>query len=111
MLSLLLLSHNGQAVRSLSDKSGQKVHLTLSLAVMPTASLYTQAVGQVDEDGSRWLLGDHTGTLSLLVLSHDGQAVRGLSLERLGTISAPSTLTYLDNGVIHVGSCSGACLQ
>ena len=38
---------------------------------------------------------------------HDGRAVVGLKLENLGRTSAPSTLTYLDNGVVFVGSCSG----
>ena len=61
----------------------------------------------MDADGSRWLLGDAQGKLSLLVLSHDGPRVLSLALEPLGTISAPETLTYLDSGVIHVGSCSG----
>lgn len=96
------LSRIGQAVQGLSCSAWPALaprHLKPPLAL--------QAVGQVDDDGSRWLVGDHTGQLSLLVLSHDGQAVRGLSLERLGLVSPPSTLTYLDNGVIHVGSCSG----
>ena len=68
-----------------------------------------QAVGRVDADGSRWLLADHLGSLSLLVLSHDGPRVLSLALEPLGTVSAPVTLTYLDSGVIYVGSCSGTC--
>ena len=38
---------------------------------------------------------------------HDGRAVVGLKLENLGRTSAPSTLTYLDNGVVFVGSRSG----
>ena len=62
----------------------------------------------MDADGSRWLLADHLGSLSLLVLSHDGPRVLSLALEPLGTVSAPVTLTYLDSGVIYVGSCSGA---
>ncbi len=41
------------------------------------------------------------------VLMHDGTGVVGLKLEALGRTSAPSTLTYLDNGVVFVGSCSG----
>ena len=68
---------------------------------------HVQAVGRVDTDGSRWLLGDHLGNLSLLVLNHDGPRVLSLALEPLGTVSAAVTLTYLDSGVIYVGSCSG----
>lgn len=72
-----------------------------------TRKLHLQAVGRVDTDGSRWLLGDHLGNLSLLVLNHDGPRVLSLALEPLGTVSAAVTLTYLDSGVIYVGSCSG----
>jgi len=54
----------------------------------------------VDEDGSRWLLGDHVGRLWLLVLGAAGGRVNALRLEALGTTSPPSTLSYLDNGVV-----------
>lgn len=66
-----------------------------------------QAHGKVDEDGSRYLLGDHLGNLLLLVLQHDGAAVLGLKTEPLGAISAPSTISYLDNGVVYIGSSFG----
>ena len=64
-----------------------------------------QAVGRVDPDGSRYLLGDSLGNLHMLVLSHDSQRVVGLKLEALGRISAPSTLSYLDSGVVFVVRC------
>ncbi len=38
----------------------------------------------------------------MLVLSHDSQRVVGLKLEALGRISAPSTISYLDSGVVFV---------
>ena len=38
---------------------------------------------------------------------HDGERVAGLKTEMLGRVSAPSTLTYLDNGVVYVGSSFG----
>ena len=63
-----------------------------------------QAVGRVDPDGSRYLLGDTLGNLHMLVLSNDGQRVVGLKLEALGRISTPSTLSYLDSGVVFVVS-------
>lgn len=66
-----------------------------------------QAYGKVDEDGSRYLLGDHLGNLLLLVLQHDGSHVVGLKTEPLGCISAPSTISYLDNGVVYIGSSFG----
>ena len=66
-----------------------------------------QAFGKVDEDGSRYLLGDHLGNLLLLVLQHDGSHVVALKTEPLGCISAPSTISYLDNGVVYIGSSFG----
>lgn len=77
------------------------------LSVHPLILLAVQAYGKVDEDGSRYLLGDHVGNLYLLVLQHDGEHVAGLKVEPLGRTSAPSTLTYLDNGVVYVGSSFG----
>lgn len=41
--------------------------------------LVIQAYGQVDEDGSRLLLGDYAGGLHLLVLTHDSDRC-GLAL-------------------------------
>lgn len=64
--------------------------------------MVVQAVGRVDPDGSRYLLGDTLGNLHMLVLSHDSQRVVGLKLEALGRISSPSSLSYLDSGVVFV---------
>jgi len=66
-----------------------------------------KAVGQIDANGSRWLLGDHQGLLYALVLSSAGGDVTGLALEKLGRTSQASTLSYLDNGVVFVGSSFG----
>ena len=63
--------------------------------------------GAIDPDGSRYLLGDHDGTLYLLVILHDGKKVKELKIERLGETSIPSTLSYLDNGVVFVGRAYG----
>ena len=63
--------------------------------------------GAIDPDGSRYLLGDADGTLYLLVILHDGKRVRELKIERLGDTSIASTLSYLDNGVVFVGSTYG----
>jgi len=58
----------------------------------------------VDSDGSRWLLGDYLGRLFLLVLQKADDRVSHLHLEPLGTTSISSTLSYLDNGVVFIGS-------
>ena len=61
----------------------------------------------MDEDGSRYLLGDIVGHLYLLVLNHDRKRVLGLKLQSLGRTSAPSSISYLDNAVVFVGSSGG----
>lgn len=66
-----------------------------------------RAYGRVDADGSRYLLGDITGTLWLLALLCEGSSVQGLKLEPLGQTSSPSALAYLDSGVLYVGSSTG----
>ena len=81
----------------------------------PIHSTIIQAAGRVDDDGSRYLLSDHLGNLLLLVLSPPsapGSSGGGTGsfmprLERLGTTSAAVTLSYLDNGVVFVGSSHG----
>ena len=71
-----------------------------SAILMRTVLRRPQAYGKVDEDGSRWLLGDHVGRMWLLVLSVSSGRVGGLRLEALGSTSPASTLSYLDNGVV-----------
>jgi DNA damage-binding protein 1 len=63
--------------------------------------------GAVDKDGSRVLLSDALGTLHLLVVVHDGARAHALKLEPLGETSVASTLSYLDDGVVYVGSAYG----
>lgn len=70
-----------------------------------------QAYGQVDEDGSRFLLSDFLGNLHLLLLLREGASststVSALKLEPLGRTPAASTISYLDSGVVFVGSSFG----
>ncbi|XP_073392348.1 DNA damage-binding protein 1 isoform X2 [Physcomitrium patens] len=74
---------------------------------IPIRPSITKAYGRVDSDGSRYLLSDHNGMLYLLVISHDKERVSALNVEPLGETSAASTLSYLDNGVVFVGSSYG----
>uniref|UniRef100_A0A7N0V777 DNA damage-binding protein 1 n=1 Tax=Kalanchoe fedtschenkoi TaxID=63787 RepID=A0A7N0V777_KALFE len=74
---------------------------------IPIRPSITKAYGRVDTDGSRYLLGDHNGLLHLLVVTHDKDKVTGLKLELLGETSIPSTISYLDNGYVYVGSSYG----
>ena len=61
----------------------------------------------VDPDGRRILLGDQAGQLYMLVLQLSADTVEGLSWEPLGQGSIPSSLAYLDSGVVYVGSAQG----
>jgi DNA damage-binding protein 1 len=66
------------------------------------------AAARVDADGSRWLLGDESGRLWLLAATGAASgAVTRLAREELGTPVAASALSYLDNGVVFVGSALG----
>mmetsp|Transcript_12957 Transcript_12957/g.36428 ORF Transcript_12957/g.36428 Transcript_12957/m.36428 type:complete len:1117 (+) Transcript_12957:258-3608(+) len=70
----------------------------------PMRRISVQAWGRIDDNGQRYLLSDHTGMLHLLLLRHDDDRVLGLTLEPLGRASPASALSYLDNGVVFVGS-------
>lgn len=65
--------------------------------------------GKVDANGARYLLGDMAGRLFMLLLEREDKmdgttAVKDLKLEFLGEITIAECITYLDNGVVYVGS-------
>eukprot|EP00743_Colponemidia_sp_Colp-15_P005247 GILK01005646.1.p1 GENE.GILK01005646.1~~GILK01005646.1.p1 ORF type:complete len:1143 (+),score=205.41 GILK01005646.1:93-3431(+) len=72
---------------------------------MKTTNIKT--FGFVDPNGSRILLGDIFGALYVLVLQHDESKVLGLTLELLGETCLASTISYLDNGYVYIGSTFG----
>ncbi|GMJ12602.1 damaged DNA binding protein 1A [Hibiscus trionum] len=74
---------------------------------IPIRPSITKAYGRVDADGSRYLLGDHAGLLHLLVITHEKEKVTGLKMELLGETSIASTISYLDNAVVFIGSSYG----
>ncbi|DAZ92907.1 TPA: LOW QUALITY PROTEIN: hypothetical protein N0F65_013069, partial [Lagenidium giganteum] len=74
---------------------------------IPMQSTVIQVYGAVDKDGSRFLLADQYGTLSVVALQHNDREVVGAHLEVLGETSIASCLSYLDNGVVFVGSTFG----
>ncbi|XP_053613345.1 DNA damage-binding protein 1 [Plodia interpunctella] len=64
---------------------------------------------RVDTRGLRYLLGDAAGRLFMLLLElqqkMDGtHAIKDLFVELLGDIPIPECMTYLDNGVVFIGS-------
>ena len=60
--------------------------------------------GDNNEDTLRYLLGDETGRIHLLVVGRKGGLVTNLHFETLGTASVSSALVYLGNGLVFVGS-------
>ncbi|KAF8391008.1 hypothetical protein HHK36_023308 [Tetracentron sinense] len=74
---------------------------------IPMRPSITRAYGRVDADGSRYLLSDHAGLLHLLVITHERERVTGLKIELLGETSIASTISYLDNAFVYVGSSYG----
>ncbi|PFX32002.1 DNA damage-binding protein 1 [Stylophora pistillata] len=68
--------------------------------------------GKIDANGSRYLMGDMNGRLFMLLLERqelmDGNIeVKDLKLELLGETTIALCLTYLDNGVVFIGSALG----
>ncbi|MBN3315373.1 DDB1 protein, partial [Atractosteus spatula] len=81
------------------------------LAIAPPTIKQSTIVchNRVDPNGSRYLLGDMEGRLFMLLLEReelmDGTvALKDLRVELLGETSIAECLTYLDNGVVFVGS-------
>ncbi|KAL6546328.1 DNA damage-binding protein 1a [Orobanche minor] len=81
--------------------------IMLNLFCVLSIKSITRAYGRVDADGSRYLLGDHNGILHLLVITHEREKVTGLKIELLGETSVASSISYLDNAVVFVGSSYG----
>ncbi|MCL7034899.1 hypothetical protein MKW94_022080 [Papaver nudicaule] len=71
---------------------------------IPTRSSFTRAYGRVDADGSRYLLSDHEGLLHFVVITHEKQRVTGLKIELVGETYIASTMSYLDNAIVYIGS-------
>lgn len=65
----------------------------------------------MDASGLRYLLGDMAGHLFMLFLEVEQKGdigvVKDLKVEQLGEISIPECITYLDNGVLFIGSRMG----
>ncbi|CAH0552007.1 unnamed protein product [Brassicogethes aeneus] len=64
---------------------------------------------KVDPGGLRYLLGDMAGHLFMLFLETEprgegSEVVKDIKVEMLGEIVTPECITYLDNGVLFIGS-------
>lgn len=68
-----------------------------------------QCYCRLDQKGFRYLLGNMSGQLFMLFLETEENAkkqltVKDLKVDLLGEISIPECITYLDNGVLFIGS-------
>lgn len=61
-------------------------------------------MGRVDADGTRWLLCDESGRLWLLSCALAQGAVARLQLQDMGRAAPACSISYLDNGVVFLGS-------
>ena len=62
----------------------------------------------IAEDATRFLVADHRGVLSAVVLCLGANnEVTSLALDNVGTISIAETLTYLGDGYVYIGSIFG----
>lgn len=82
-----------------------------SVAVAPPVIKQSTIIcyARVDPGGLRYLLGDMAGHLFMLFLDVESRGdgadvVKDLKVELLGEISTPECITYLDNGVLYIGS-------
>ncbi|EGG23107.1 UV-damaged DNA binding protein1 [Cavenderia fasciculata] len=75
---------------------------TSSPRTIPIAGTRITAVGRVDKD--KFLFGDHLGQLYFLLLSQNEKELR---FEKLGETCTASTISYLDSGVVFIGSALG----
>jgi hypothetical protein len=81
--------------------SGSQAQWTIDLA-------YFTCWASVGNDDFRFLLGDQTGNLYLLLISfNDAGEVAVLNKKLVGCTTTASAITYLDSGVCFIGSCHG----
>lgn len=83
---------------------GQALLLSCCPVVEKEGSSSSSSSSSGDEDMLRYLLGDETGRIHLLVVGRKGGLVTNLHFETLGTASVSSALVYLGNGMVFVGS-------
>ncbi|KZS04522.1 DNA damage-binding protein 1 [Daphnia magna] len=91
---------------SITYHNGQN-YVTIAPPIIKQSTI--TCYGKVDPNGSRYLLGDLAGHLFMLVLEKEEKmdgtvTVRDIKIELLGEVSIPECLTYLDNGVVFIGS-------
>lgn len=84
-------------------------HSGAAFITIPIQNTRMCAYGWVDKDGSRLLIGDHSGGLHVVILTPGATStvVETAHVEALGETSCASSISYLDNGVVFIGSAFG----
>lgn len=84
-------------------------HSGSAFITIPIQNTRMYAYGWVDTDGSRLLIGDHFGGLHVVILTAGptGTTVKTAHIEALGETSCASSISYLENGVVFIGSAFG----
>ena len=76
------------------------------VASVPAAQIVSYGI--LDPNGTRYLLGDIKGSLYVLVLAIDNNnIVTNVVIDYVGLTNIASSINYLDNGVVYVGSMHG----
>lgn len=70
-------------------------------AALPEASIF---VAWAEYDVSHYLVGDDYGTMWLLEILLDGVTINDLRMTKIGTTSRASSLVYMGNNILFVGS-------
>ncbi|KAI0482219.1 mono-functional DNA-alkylating methyl methanesulfonate N-term-domain-containing protein [Xylariaceae sp. FL0804] len=81
------------------DAAKKKVETSLK-----EASIF---VAWAEYDAAHYFVGDDYGTMWLLEILLDGVVVTGMDLRKMGTTSRASTMVYMGNNVLFVGSSYG----
>ena len=69
--------------------------------------MYPRCYGRIDADGTRHLLSDQAGNMYVVILLREAGDVSSVVVERVGSTAIASTLSYLDNSFVFVGSALG----
>ncbi|EUC63468.1 CPSF A subunit region protein [Rhizoctonia solani AG-3 Rhs1AP] len=88
-----------------SSRSKSEVKADIQASMVAVDVPYRDVAAWTQVDGKHLMIGDSLGRLYLLTMSMEHQFT--MTCTRLGDISVPSTLSYLSNNILYVGSLSG----
>lgn len=99
---------SANTVAAASNSSAAPMTTQMRIQAVEISPALITAHACIAADGSRFLLSDHRGTLSVAVLRlNASNEVTGLVVDTLGTTSIAENLSYLGDGLVFVGSIFG----